>query len=90
MLRSYSMKTLEVLETIQLFDNLATPTKMPMIVARRMPPAARRIVLTMPAYKARPPVSGSSSIVPLRLIPGSISRKSNPVLMLLASRLSPA
>ncbi len=76
MLRMYSMNTLATLETIQLLDRRATPTKMPSSVATKMPAIESRSVFTAPAHSARPPVSGSLSMVPVRLMPGSTSRKS--------------
>ena len=86
----YSMNALATLATIQLFDNRETPTRMPSMVAARMPASDIRMVLTMPTHNARPPVLGAVSMPSLMAKLGLTLRKSKPVLMSLALRLSPA
>ena len=89
-LRMYSMKALATLATIQLLDSREIPISTPRIVASAIPATESRIVLTMPTQRARPPVSGALSMPSPMLKSGLTFRKSKPVLIPLALRLSPA
>ena len=60
------------------------------MVAKKMPAIAMRMVLTMPTQRARPPVAGLVSMPSLSWMSGGRFRKSKPVLMFRARRLSPA
>ena len=88
--RKVSTKIAPTFFTSQLFESRAKPTNNPRRVAKKIPATANRIVLTIPTQSARPPVAGLVSIPSERFIPGSTLRKSNPVDMFLAVRLSRA